>query len=355
MEQDRRLFIHCGLHKTGSTSVQRALPGLAGKLEDRGLYLPREFSKNRGAHHGLAYALKGPAVFRREGEKFQNMIAEMRGFQGNDFCISSEDFESYLARPRALKRLLSICPEISVRPVFVIYLRNQIDYFESLYLQLLRHGYSRSVTQTLDEILSTGSLAWRKWVFHFDYAAMAASLHATAPDPVLRNYHELEGGSSISDFLTVLERPGLVAPEKTELRANQARVERNVRRFIVNRLGEELAPPAEELDTVIDGRRPRLSDAARRRFAERFGAGNASIETDYGVRLNQYGPVQPPVAGTPVLDAIFEDDTTDAIAQLHNMAGTDNTGRDLRDRICENWFAGGAGKAEAAARGAPVN
>lgn len=347
MEQDRRLFIHCGLHKTGSTSVQRALPGLAGKLEDQGLYLPRAFSKNRGAHHGLAYALKGPSVFRGQGEKFQYMISEMRGFQGNDFCISSEDFESYLGRPRALKRLLSICPEISVRPVFVIYLRNQIDYFESLYLQLLRHGYSRSVTQTLDEIVATGSLTWRKWVFHFDYAAMTASLRGTAPDIVLRSYHELEGGSSISDFLTVLERPGLVAPEKSELRANRARVERNVRRFIVNRLGEDLAPFAEELDMVIDGRRPRLSAAVRRRFSERFGAGNAGIETEFGVGLNQYGPVQPPGAGTPVLDAIFEDDTADAIARRHEMGDAGPTGKDLRDRICETWFAGD--KADAAA------
>ena len=348
MAQSRRLFIHCGLHKTGSTAVQRALPGLAVKLEDSGLYLPRTFSKNRGAHHGLFFAIKGPNAFRRQRQKFQSLIEEMRAFDGNDFCISSEDFETYLARPRVLRRLLSICPELSARPVFVIYLRHQIDYFESLYLQLLRHGYSKSVAHTLDEIMATGVLAWRKWVYHFDYAAMVASLKETTPDIVLRNYYELEGGSSISDFLTVLERPELIEAEKSGLRANQARVEKNVRRFVVNQMGEAVSQIAEGLDELIDGRRPRLSYDERQKVADRFEEGNTWIASKYGFELNAFGVSRAPAAGTPLMDKIFDDATTDAIAQLQKMNETSETYAELRDRTCENWFSGEAGSANAA-------
>ena len=81
---------------------------------------------------------------------------------------------------------------------------------------------------------------------------------------------------------------------------------------------------------------------------DRFSAGNASLETEYGVKLNQYAKAGSLPAGTPLLDVIFEERTADAVARFHDMSGSGD-GRTLRDSISENWFAGEVPKTHAAA------
>ena len=310
-----RLFIHCGMHKTGSTAIQKELARLAGPLEADGLYLPQSYSKNRGAHHGLAYALKGPRVFRMQSEKFGALLAEVEAARPSDMCLSSEDFESYLTRPRALSRILPLAKRAGARPVFVLYLRNQIDYFESLYLQLLRMGYGRTVSDTLEEVCAKGCLTFRKWVFQFDYNAVLDALGTLRGDTVCRNYHALAGGSSVADFLQVLDRPGFAEGARTDLRANEARVERNLRRFAVNHLGETAQPAADALDLRIEGQRPRLSQAARQRIAERFAESNGMAEARMGFALPLDASPLAEETGAPLMDRMFEAPTWAAVEQ----------------------------------------
>lgn len=329
MGKGGRLFIHCGMHKTGSTAIQKELGRMAGVLEADGLFLPRSYSKTRGAHHGLAYALKGPRVFRMQSEKFGALLAEVEAAKPADICLSSEDFESYLTRPRALGRILPLAKRAGARPVFVLYLRSQIDYFESLYLQLLRMGYGRTVSETLEEIAAKGCLTWRKWVFQFDYLDVLNALGTLKGDVICRNYHALEGGSSIADFLTVLERPGMAGEARTNLRANTARVERNLRRFAVNRLGEGAQDAADRLDDLIEGQRPRLSQAARLQIADRFAQSNAKAEERMGFALPLDTAPLAEESGAPLMDRVFEAPTWAAVEK----------GGQMDPALTASWFA----------------
>ncbi len=329
MGKGGRLFIHCGMHKTGSTAIQREMGRMADALEADGLYLPRSYSRTRGAHHGLAYALKGPRVFRMQSDRFGALLGEVEAAKPADICLSSEDFESYLTRPRALGRILPLAKRAEARPVFVIYLRSQIDYFESLYLQLLRMGYGRTVSETLEEICVKGCLTWRKWVFQFDYSDVLDALGTLRGDVVCRNYHALEGGSSIADFLSVLDRGHMMVSARTDLRANPARIERNLRRFAVNKLGEGAQDTADQLDRAIEGQRPRLSQTARQQIAARFAESNARAAARMGFALPlDTAPIAEEV-GAPLMDRVFEAPTWEAIAQ----------GGAMMPAVSESWFA----------------
>ena len=70
-------------------------------------------------------------------------------------CFSSENFETHLRRPKAIARLVKVADQLKATPVLLIYLRNQVEYVESLYLQLLRMGLDQDASQMIDEVIET--------------------------------------------------------------------------------------------------------------------------------------------------------------------------------------------------------
>lgn len=99
----------------------------------------------------------GPRVFRKRAAQFDVLSAELTQVACDAYCVSSEDFETLLMRPAAMARIAELADRIEAQPIFVIYLRSQTSYFESLYLQLLRAGLSANVQQVLDDVLSDGA------------------------------------------------------------------------------------------------------------------------------------------------------------------------------------------------------
>ncbi|MEM9012141.1 MAG: hypothetical protein AAGE18_12995 [Pseudomonadota bacterium] len=278
----RRLYIHCGLHKTGSTALQHQMSRLADRLAERGVLLPLTSGRHgrRGVHHGLAHHVASARRFAAREQSYRALAAEIAAFEGEAAYLSSEDFEAILGEAPALERLKQLAEATGAALVLVLYLRSQIEYAESLYLQSLRMGYPDPADAALAAVLDTGTLRWRRWCYHFDYQAVVAGLEAQGFEVRVRSYHRLVGGSTASDMLDLLGQGDLAEDTAAAVRRNPTRRAGNIAQFARNALGEE-APPAEHLaaiDALLGDLRVRLGPELRAAFAARFDPGNALLD-----------------------------------------------------------------------------
>ena len=98
----RRLVVHIGPRKTGSTTIQRMLVSRAASLRDSGVYVPRAGNKrgHRGTHAGLAWES------RRQGTaRWRALATEVRVAEGDRIVLSAEDFANPWCRSHAARRI----------------------------------------------------------------------------------------------------------------------------------------------------------------------------------------------------------------------------------------------------------
>ncbi|WP_050931581.1 hypothetical protein [Aestuariivita boseongensis] len=266
------------------------------------------------------------------------MIDVIKASNPHTVCFSSEDFETHLRNPKALARLMEIADQLNAKPVFLVYLRNQVEYLESLYLQFLRMGLGLDASDVIDQVVETGQFAWRKWVIQFDYAAMIDALIATNSNVMVRNYHALESNCIIQDFLTCIDQPADLKSNAESKRLNSARLSGNLQRFVTNREGNLDVQAIADIDNKLSGLRPRLSQNAQQRLKDRFWAGNQDIEAKFGVSLNQRFGRTASTNPVPVIDRLFATDTIDFLSRffgMNNPAAAQTRGIDLP----EDWLA----------------
>lgn len=189
----RTLFIHIGLHKTGTTSLQRFLFQNQKQLHAAGLYRPNtgaDNGPNSWGHHTLARSLNEKST-----GKFQlwtDLRKECRGEQ--QVVVSSEVF-SLVFEPKDLLIVIRKFEKWNIR--IVCYVRNQDQYLESLY----NHSV-KAVGETAD-IESFLKRVRRR----LNYRAYLTALDKTfgASNIILRPYEpESLQGDICADFLTAI-------------------------------------------------------------------------------------------------------------------------------------------------------
>jgi hypothetical protein len=220
-QKTRRLWLHAGLHKTGTTSLQSFLVQERGALADLGiLYVKAGSNQYLDGQHNLAWQLTGDRRFELDTATLPEAIEEIADFDG-DAILSSEDFETLLHRPAALDPLLRH-PLLRRHQVSVlVYLRHQPAYLAALVAESHKHGEQLDPEACVEEILRTGRLRSREWEFQFDWLAMARAWPYRGARLVPRNYHALRGGSIIADAMAQLA-PALPLEQDVRLNPDHA-------------------------------------------------------------------------------------------------------------------------------------
>jgi hypothetical protein len=135
----RRLIVHAGLHKTGATSIQNFFTAHTAEIEQKGFLYPQSCRCGTSGHHNLAWQLAGDRRFDPGHGSVDSITEEITAFAG-DAIISSEDLEGSLG---ASKRLMALIEHAAFRKhaiIFLIYLRDQVSYAESLLLEMIKRG-----------------------------------------------------------------------------------------------------------------------------------------------------------------------------------------------------------------------
>ncbi len=187
----KRLFLHIGRHKCGTTSIQKTLYRNREKLLESGYYYPATGIRV-AAHHEIAEALGGKnpsATEEVRAELYQSLKDEARRTNCRNIVISSEQFQS--CNPAAVAAFFR---DFDVVPV--CYLREQAAYLRSSYLQKVHAtSYTGSIEKFYQEGFSTDYKVFlEKWkaVFKQDFLIR------------LFDRDSLTDGDAVTDFLVAI-------------------------------------------------------------------------------------------------------------------------------------------------------
>jgi hypothetical protein len=210
-----KLYLHIGLHKTGSTFIQNFCAQNREQLAKKGVLYHQAAIKWNG-HHPLVWSLgiRHPHHDPAEGDTESlagKIINESKGY--TSIVLSSEDFE-FLA-PVHMKRLLELFEDFDIR--IIAYLRRQDSYLESEYAQHVRMDETRSAGEIRDFYMSFDFMQrynymqlLRPWDNHFGKDALLIRPFQRA---------QMVSGSLADDFCATLgltDAAGMVIPEEAE-------------------------------------------------------------------------------------------------------------------------------------------
>lgn len=208
-----RILLHVGMHKTGTTGIQRFLAANRPALADHGVLYPVLFGHD--SHPELALCLpnrRQEMIFRMRGalpprpeptwpdreSAYSRLAAEIRDSSSELVVVSSECFMEWVEPADIQAAFTSFvgCP-VTV----LVYLRNQPDWLESVYRQVVRDPEIRFAgePEDLPQWEQTDYLALlRPWVDAF------GSVHVR-----VRSYDTVSarGVGSVRDLLGVLGIP----------------------------------------------------------------------------------------------------------------------------------------------------
>jgi hypothetical protein len=139
-----RCHVHIGLHKTGSTSIQKMLAAEASRLGAHGFYAPQTGLNEAGiAHHLLAEEVNRQVS--AGSPQFAALANEMeaKGWPEN-VVLSSEAFCSRIHKPRVVARLREEIDRLGYDLAVTAYVRPQETAIHSFYTQKIKMWAVRS-------------------------------------------------------------------------------------------------------------------------------------------------------------------------------------------------------------------
>ncbi len=148
-EATRRLILHIGQHKTGTTAIQQTLLNNRALLEARGILYP-DIGFIGAGQHKIPGAL-GTANRQAEAEGYFRALAPLEG----TLVLSSENFSR--AAPATIARLPSLIDlgrgRGSTETSVVLYIRNFLDVPFAWWQEQVKHGLTRDFPAYLSELL----------------------------------------------------------------------------------------------------------------------------------------------------------------------------------------------------------
>jgi hypothetical protein len=185
----KTLFLHIGLQKTGTSSLQARLMGPDGPLARAGIDPLPGVSGPGPAHHNAARDLAGHRGFDPALPGISALLAAIRQTSSERVFVSSEDFGAL--SEDGIETLARELNGIAVRPV--ICLRNPLDWAESLYAQACKRSLPGSFPAFSARLRSIGRLdpvsLLERWETVFGQDAMVVvpyEDHADIALPVAR-------------------------------------------------------------------------------------------------------------------------------------------------------------------------
>jgi|GEM_PF-4623267 len=134
-----QLTLHCGLHKTGTTYIQRTMLANELLLLDNGVVYPDYMRLSDGSHHRISFELQNP-------DWSTGLSRYLDSVHDRDILISAEDFtRSFWHHPDTLSRVTEICNQTGRSLVILYYLRRQDELKESVFSQIAKDWYVGSI------------------------------------------------------------------------------------------------------------------------------------------------------------------------------------------------------------------
>ncbi|MBY5935551.1 hypothetical protein KUV51_21260 [Tateyamaria omphalii] len=133
----KTLYLHIGLQKTGTSTVQMHFMHPKGPFQAAGIdCLPQAIAPNQ-AHHNAAWDVGKHKRFRPDLPGFSDLVDAARASTSDRIFVSSEDFS--LISAAQVREVAAGLSDFDVRPILC--LRNQLTWSESIFAQACKRGY----------------------------------------------------------------------------------------------------------------------------------------------------------------------------------------------------------------------
>lgn len=170
----RRLIIHIGTHKTGTTAIEKFLSLNRLALEKYGIYIPKTgLSGKYDGHHNIAWELHGETpLFNTKFGTLNDLEKELAGISYKTVVISSDYFECFYDSNDRLKKLKDFTDRLGMETHIVVCFRQETEYIPMIYEELLKGGLSMDFNDFVAEIIENGKIYFKRyggWDFCFDY------------------------------------------------------------------------------------------------------------------------------------------------------------------------------------------
>lgn len=191
-------FLHAGIHKTGTTALQRYLSDNFHALRARGLLAPRFGMTNAGAHYDLVRALVGTDGGSLTRADAESVAPRFSAWQG-DLIVSSESLQNLLALRQA-GPVAAYFQDCGYRVVVVLHLREQAEWANAVHGQVVKSfRYAGSLRNYIAEMNANG---------YFLYSNRIAGAEAVGCDVIVRRYDAATRRNGIvADFFSAIGRP----------------------------------------------------------------------------------------------------------------------------------------------------
>lgn len=141
MKSNNAIYLHVGLAKTATTTIQRGLTKNDDLLAHKGWLYPKSgrtgIASIVQAHHNLVFEMVKPSRFSKEAGGAESVVEEIREYNKSDVIISSEAFgfqtEDII---RNTHKIFSSLGKVTI----IVYIRSQEDWLYSLWSQRIKHA-----------------------------------------------------------------------------------------------------------------------------------------------------------------------------------------------------------------------
>jgi hypothetical protein len=150
----RTCIIHIGTHKTATTTLQIAMARNRALFAERGVYLPIAGRPERypWGNFQLSWDLLNDGT----SKELPVLTAELTASPVDAALITSEDFDRLHARPEAVEALIRSIRAAGYTPKVIVYFRPQSSYAESIYVEMVKHGYVRPLRKFVEQSVRDG-------------------------------------------------------------------------------------------------------------------------------------------------------------------------------------------------------
>lgn len=162
----KQIFLHIGLSKTGSTTIQSFLAKNRDKLYNSGYLCPQTGTNPRAKekhHHNLAWQITGRKKVDVTLGTWKELHQEVESSNLNNIIVSSESFQG--VDKEQIEILKSELKPYQAK--IIVYLRRQDLQLESKYIQSIKRGEIKRGQSKTKDILSYASAKNQKK--YFDY------------------------------------------------------------------------------------------------------------------------------------------------------------------------------------------
>ena len=159
-----KLIIHCGFHKTGTTSFQKICYTNIELFKSHNIFYPEHESKQ---HWHFFVNINSEFI------ENQHRLAKKNIDPNGIWLLSAEDFEGFLVRLDLAKQIEVYCEKNNIELEWIFVNRNQFDYLNSLYSQISRKydkkGFVINYDMMADAILKNGifTLSTKRLDYYF--------------------------------------------------------------------------------------------------------------------------------------------------------------------------------------------